>query len=99
MLEKVKLFFLWLRIHHDLARRVRDQRPITFAHTIKIEHRIENSNLSDQQNPLAFSQHVRPNIDSQPTPMDINIQNIQAVKRALPMKDAEDRAKCFYCNN
>jgi hypothetical protein len=99
MLEKMKLFFLWPRICHDLARRVHDQGPTTFAQAIEIARRIETSNFSDQQNPFAISHPIRVYTNSQPTPMDIVIQNIQAVRRALPMKNAQGRPKCFNCNN
>ncbi|MCO5566622.1 hypothetical protein L7F22_020299 [Adiantum nelumboides] len=36
---------------------------------------------------------------SQPTPLDIDIQNVQVnSRRALPDRDAQGWPKCFYCN-
>ena len=99
MSEKMKLFFLWPRIRHDLSRRVRDQGPTTFSHAIQIAQRIETSNTVDQQNFFTISQPTATSTENQSTPMDIDIQNVQATKRALPAKDDKGRPKCFYCNN
>ena len=97
--EKMKLFFLWPRIRHDLSRRVRDQGPTTFSHAIQIAQWIKTSNTVDQQNFFTILEPTATSIENQSTPMDIDIQNVQATKRALPTKDDKGRPKCFYCNN
>ena len=101
MSEEMKLFFLWPRLRHDISRRVRDQGPTSFSNAIQIAQRIEASTTFEQQpsfpvNPFS----AKTTLDNQPTPMDIDVQNLQkATRRALPDKDTQGRPKCFYCNN
>ncbi|MCO5577459.1 hypothetical protein L7F22_031291 [Adiantum nelumboides] len=101
MFEDMKLFFLWPRLHHDISRRVRDQGPTSFHAAIQIAHHIEAS-----ANPDALitvvpqpTTHRHP-VQSNPMPMDIDIQNSQVTsRRAIPARDAQGRPKCFYCSN
>jgi hypothetical protein len=99
MSEKMKLFFLWPRIRHDLFGRVRDEGPMTFSQAIWIAQRIETSDTVDQHNVFTISQPMATSTQNQSTPMDVDIQNVQATRRALPAKDDKGRPKCFYCNN
>ena len=99
MSGKMKLLFFWPRIRHDLSRRVRDQGPTTFSHAIPFAQRIETSNTVDQQNFFTILEPTATSIENQSTPMDIDIQNVQATKRALPAQDDKGMPKCFYYNN
>lgn len=100
MSEEMKLFFLWPRLRHDISRRVRDQGPTTFHAAVQIAQRIEGISQTDTT-PMVVSQPPVQRLvgDSTPTPMDIDIQNVQLQsRRALPVRDQQGRPKCFYCN-
>ncbi len=97
MSDKMKLFLLWPRMRHDLARRVRDQAPKTFQTAIQIAQIIESSSVPDITNPPAIP-ISRPH-DGGPSPMDIDVQNAQiSQRRSLLERDANGRPRCFHCN-
>ncbi|MCO5578637.1 hypothetical protein L7F22_032481 [Adiantum nelumboides] len=77
MSEEMKLFFLWPRLRHDISRRVRDQGPTTFHAAIQIAQRIEG--IDEQNTGQVFTSSIPQHIfvDQPPTPMDIDIQNLQ----------------------
>jgi hypothetical protein len=101
MSEEMKLFFLWPRLRHDISGRVRDQGPVCFHAAIQIAERIEVATFSDSGTifTTAMPTPPRPPPDSTPVPMDIDVQNALAARRALPERDANGRPKCFYCKN
>ena len=102
MSEEMKLFFLWPRLRHDISRRVRDQGPVSFHAAIQIAQRIEVATCFDSNTIFTTTMPTpppRPPPDSTPVPMDIDVQNALATRRALPERDANGRPKCFYCNN
>ncbi|MCO5605719.1 hypothetical protein L7F22_059903 [Adiantum nelumboides] len=112
MSEEMKLFFLWPRLRHDLMRRVRDQGPNSFHAAIQISQRTEGALMLDEISTLvtitAPSRLTHPAPGNIPTPMGIDVQNVQVNsrrpppnvtdRRSLPNQDAQGRPKCFYCN-
>ena len=97
MSDKMKLFLLWPRMRHDLARRVRDQAPKTFQTAIQIAQIIESSTIPDITNPPSIP--VSRSYDPGPSPMDIDVQNAQIPhRRSLPDRDRNGRPRCFHCN-
>ena len=101
MLEHVKLFFLWPRLHHDITRHTRDQGPNTFNDVILVAQLIKACTLSDSQPrwPHPSSTDLRTQYQGV-APMDIDVQNIQLqARRNLPNHDGQGHPKCFYCNN
>ena len=100
MSEEMRLFFLWPRMRHDLARRVRDQGPTSFHAAIQIAQRIETA-LSSELPPSSLTHFTqqRQQLEPPPTPMDIDIQNVQmGARRQLPDRDAQGKPRCFHCN-
>ena len=66
MSETMKLYFLWRRLRHDLARRVRDEGPSTLTEAINIAQRIEETSESEIINTsgVAYTHRERaPNFD------------------------------------
>jgi hypothetical protein len=99
MSNTMKLFFLWPRMRHDLARRVRDQAPKTFNNAIQIAQIIEASNMPDIPIQPQYSLPTARHSDTNPSPMDIDVQNVQTTtKRQLPDRDTQGRPRCFHCN-
>ena len=78
MTEAMKLYFLWLRLCHDIFRRVKDQGPTSFHDVIQIAQRID-ANLHDEfvlvLDPL-IAPKIKTTLDIS-TPMDINVQHAQ----------------------
>ncbi|MCO5597952.1 hypothetical protein L7F22_052039 [Adiantum nelumboides] len=100
MSKEMKLFFLWPRLRHDIARRVRDQGPTSFHAAIQIAQRIEG-NIQPDTAPLLPTPTSMTRIPPElPTPMDIDVQNTQLhERRNLPDRDPQGRPRCFACNN
>ncbi|KAI5068775.1 hypothetical protein GOP47_0017120 [Adiantum capillus-veneris] len=103
MSEEMKLYFLWPCLQHDISRRVCDQGPLSFHEAIQIAQRLEGSMNSDLPAPIPPLPQglisASPPAPTHPTPMDIDVQNVQNTsRRALPARDAQGRPKCFYCN-
>ncbi|MCO5586935.1 hypothetical protein L7F22_040879 [Adiantum nelumboides] len=100
MSEDMKLFFLWPRLHHDIARRVKDQGPLSFHEAIQIAQRIESNMQPEYSSTTTVNPpyNNRPLLET-PTPMEIDVQNIQmAQRRRLPDRDAQGRPRCYQCN-
>ncbi|MCO5547114.1 hypothetical protein L7F22_000556 [Adiantum nelumboides] len=78
MSEDMKLFFLWPRLRHDISRQVRDQSPTSFHAAIQIAQRIEASANPDAPTTLVHQPVTHHHlVESNPMPMDIDIQNAQ----------------------
>ncbi|KAH7295473.1 hypothetical protein KP509_27G049900 [Ceratopteris richardii] len=95
----MKLFFLWPRLRHDIARRVRDQAPKTFHDAIQIAQIIESAVMPDITATPAYTTAVNQQTEHGPSPMDIDVQNAQfGSRRQLSHRDAQGRPRCFHYN-
>ena len=74
MSEDMKLFFLWPRLRHDIARRVRDQGPTKLRDAIQNPQRIEATSTTELPNTSGFQLPQRQqNLEDTATPMDIDV--------------------------
>ncbi|MCO5574434.1 hypothetical protein L7F22_028219 [Adiantum nelumboides] len=81
MSEEMKLFFLWPRLRHDIAWRVRDQGPTSCHVAIQIAQQIKGTMHPDTTPLLPTPSSGVRVLQDVPAPMDIDVQNSQLHNR------------------